>query len=165
MNAEPQRNEGIQFLTGVGHITNDKRQEFILLSDTLGLSMLVTALNQGKPRGCTEATVFGPFLVEGSPQYELGADVSNGAEGEPCFAWPRRFDRRHPGAPCRTAGLAGRCRRQGTEQALRWITVEGARMLGQSERIGSLSRGKQADLLLVDARMPNMQPVHNPMAC
>jgi hydroxyquinol 1,2-dioxygenase len=76
---------GIRFLTEAGHITDDKRQEFILLSDTLGLSMLVTALNNRKPAGCTEATVFGPFHVEGSPRYELGADVANGAEGEPCF--------------------------------------------------------------------------------
>ncbi|CAM2150945.1 6-chlorohydroxyquinol 1,2-dioxygenase [Pararobbsia alpina] len=77
--------KGIQFLTDVGHITDDKRQEFILLSDTLGLSMLVTALNNRKPKGCTEATVFGPFFVEGAPEYENGDDVANGAKGEPCF--------------------------------------------------------------------------------
>lgn len=77
--------QGIGFLTDVGHITTDKRQEFVLLSDVLGLSMLVTALNNAKPRGCTEATVFGPFHVEDSPHYELGADVANGARGEPCF--------------------------------------------------------------------------------
>lgn len=77
--------EGIRFLTDVGHITDDKRQEFILLSDTLGVSMLVTALNQKRPKGCTEATVFGPFHVEGSPEYPLGSDVSNGAAGEPMF--------------------------------------------------------------------------------
>ncbi|TXC67982.1 hydroxyquinol 1,2-dioxygenase [Sphingomonas ginsenosidivorax] len=77
--------EGIQFLTNVGHITTDVRQEFILLSDTLGLSMLVTALNNKKPRECTEATVFGPFHVEGSPHFELGEDVSEGVLGEPCF--------------------------------------------------------------------------------
>ncbi|MGJ7498549.1 intradiol ring-cleavage dioxygenase [Variovorax sp. RT4R15] len=76
---------GIQFLTDVGHITDDKRQEFILLSDTLGLSMLVTALNNPKPLACTEATVFGPFHVEGSPVYSLGEDVSNGARGDACF--------------------------------------------------------------------------------
>lgn len=76
--------KGIQFLTDVGHITTDVRQEFILLSDTLGLSMLVTALNNKKPQGCTEATVFGPFHVEGSPHVPLG-DVANGAEGEPCY--------------------------------------------------------------------------------
>ena len=51
---------GHRFLTEAGHITDDKRQEFILLSDTLGLSMLVSALNHEKPAGCTEATVFGP---------------------------------------------------------------------------------------------------------
>lgn len=77
--------KGIQFLTDVGHITDDKRQEFILLSDTLGLSMLVTALNNRKPAGCTEATVFGPFFVEGAPEYACGDDVSNGAKGEPCY--------------------------------------------------------------------------------
>lgn len=77
--------QGIDFLTRVGHITSDTRQEFILLSDTLGLSMLVTALNNKKPVGCTEATVFGPFHVEASPRVELGGDVANGAKGEPCF--------------------------------------------------------------------------------
>jgi hydroxyquinol 1,2-dioxygenase len=75
----------IRFLTATGHITDDKRQEFILLSDVLGLSMLVTAQNHAKPAGCTESTVFGPFYVEGSPAYENGADVANGASGEPCF--------------------------------------------------------------------------------
>src|SRR6478752_2422089 len=53
--------QGIKFLTEIGHITSEERQEFILLSDTLGLSMLVTALNNKKPQGCTESTVFGPF--------------------------------------------------------------------------------------------------------
>jgi hydroxyquinol 1,2-dioxygenase len=77
--------DGIRFLTDVGHITDDKRQEFILLSDTLGLSTLVTAQNNQKPAGCTEATVFGPFHVEGAPHYEHGDDVGNGAKGEPCF--------------------------------------------------------------------------------
>ena len=77
--------KGIEFLTEVGHKTNDKRQEFILLSDTLGLSMLTVAMNNDKPQGCTEATVFGPFHVEGAPQYENGADIANGASGEPCL--------------------------------------------------------------------------------
>ncbi len=77
--------QGIRFLTDVGHITDDKRQEFILLSDTLGLSMLVSAMANRKPAGCTEATVFGPFFVEGAPADENGDDVANGARGEPCF--------------------------------------------------------------------------------
>ncbi|RYX96011.1 MAG: hydroxyquinol 1,2-dioxygenase [Comamonadaceae bacterium] len=76
---------GIEFLTAVGHTCSPTRQEFILLSDTLGLSTLVTAQNHRKPIGCTEATVFGPFHVEGAPERPLGADVANGAEGEPCF--------------------------------------------------------------------------------
>jgi hydroxyquinol 1,2-dioxygenase len=81
--------EGIQFLTATGDITDEKRQEFILLSDTLGLSMLVIAQNNRKPAGCTEATVFGPFHIADSPRYALGADISNGAVGEPCFVRAR----------------------------------------------------------------------------
>jgi hydroxyquinol 1,2-dioxygenase len=77
--------KGIEFLTRCGHITDDKRQEFILLSDVLGLSMLTVAMNNEKPAGCTEATVFGPFYVEDAPKYELGADVANGAPGIPCL--------------------------------------------------------------------------------
>jgi hydroxyquinol 1,2-dioxygenase len=76
--------EGIRFLTAAGHITDDRRQEFILLSDVLGLSMLVTAQNNAKPAGCTEATVFGPFYVEGAPVVDNGADIANGAKGAPC---------------------------------------------------------------------------------
>jgi hydroxyquinol 1,2-dioxygenase len=75
----------INFLTEVGHITDDKRQEFILLSDTLGLSMLTTTQNNSKPPTCTETTVLGPFFVEGAPEYENGEDISNGAAGLPCF--------------------------------------------------------------------------------
>lgn len=76
--------KGIEFLTRCGHITDDKRQEFILLSDVLGLSMLTVAMNNHKPEGCTEATVFGPFYVKDAPTYELGADIANGAKGTPC---------------------------------------------------------------------------------
>ena len=76
---------GIRFLTEVGHKTDDKRQEFILLSDTLGLSTLVTAQNNHRPAGCTEATVFGPFFVEGAPVIDHGADIAQGAQGEPCY--------------------------------------------------------------------------------
>jgi hydroxyquinol 1,2-dioxygenase len=76
---------GIDFLTRTGHITDDKRQEFILLSDVLGVSMLVIGLNNRKPAGATEATVFGPFFVAGSPEYGNGDDIANGASGTPCF--------------------------------------------------------------------------------
>lgn len=76
---------GVQFLTEVGQMCSPTRQEFILLSDTLGLSTLVTAQNHRKPQGCTEATVFGPFYVDDAPDYALGEDVGNGMVGEPCF--------------------------------------------------------------------------------
>lgn len=76
---------GIDFLTAVGHTCGPTRQEFILLSDVLGLSMLTVAMNNDKPEGCTEATVFGPFHVADAPHYALGADVANGAVGEPCL--------------------------------------------------------------------------------
>ncbi|SCK39049.1 hydroxyquinol 1,2-dioxygenase [Variovorax sp. HW608] len=76
---------GIDFLTATGHKCSDKRQEFILLSDTLGLSMLVVALNHAKSAEATEATVFGPFHVQGAPQLALGDDISGGAKGEPLF--------------------------------------------------------------------------------
>ena len=75
---------GIQFLTATGQKSDDKRQEFILLSDVLGLSMLTVALNNDKPAGCTESTVFGPFYVEGASLCEQGDDIARGAVGEPC---------------------------------------------------------------------------------
>jgi hydroxyquinol 1,2-dioxygenase len=77
--------EGIKYLTATGQKCDDTRQEFILLSDVLGLSMLTVAMNNDKPAGCTESTVFGPFHVEGAPHYENGADIANGAAGEPCL--------------------------------------------------------------------------------
>lgn len=94
---------GIDFLTRCGHITDDKRQEFILLSDTLGLSMLTVAMNQTKPAGCTEATVFGPFHVDGAPHVELGGDVAQGAKGTPCLVRGRVLNLQ--GQPVRGAVL------------------------------------------------------------
>ena len=76
---------GIGFLTRVGHITDDKRQEFILLSDVLGLSMLTVGINAPTAPGATESTVFGPFFVEGAPEVALGGDIARGAEGMPCW--------------------------------------------------------------------------------
>lgn len=77
---------GIEFLTATGHITDAKRQEFILLSDTLGVSMLTVAQNHGTEAGSTEATVFGPFHVANAPAFADGADIGGGAPGEPLFA-------------------------------------------------------------------------------
>lgn len=75
----------IGFLTESGHITDDVRQEFILLSDTLGASMQTINVNNQAYKGATEATVFGPFFVEDSPAIELGGDIAFGAPGEPCW--------------------------------------------------------------------------------
>ena len=84
----------IQFLTRTGQTCDDKRQEFILLSDTLGLSMLVVQLDQARRSAAaladtsakalpTEATVQGPFYWQGSPVLPLGSDIGQGMPGEP----------------------------------------------------------------------------------
>jgi hydroxyquinol 1,2-dioxygenase len=77
--------QGIDFLTAAGHITDDRRQEFILLSDTLGASMQTIAINNEAYAGATEATVFGPFFVDDAPHVELGGDIAGGATGQPCW--------------------------------------------------------------------------------
>ncbi|MFI9450825.1 intradiol ring-cleavage dioxygenase [Amycolatopsis sp. NPDC052450] len=82
---EDEWGKAIEFLTAAGHITDDKRQEFILLSDTLGASMQTIAMNNEACGDATEATVFGPFFVDDSPEVELGGDISFGASGEPCW--------------------------------------------------------------------------------
>lgn len=75
----------VGFLTRVGHITDDRRQEFILLSDVLGLSMLTIAINAPASAGATESTVFGPFFVADAPTIDNGGDLSFGAKGVPCL--------------------------------------------------------------------------------
>ncbi|MFG1609615.1 intradiol ring-cleavage dioxygenase [Actinoplanes sp. NPDC049265] len=75
----------IEFLTATGHITDHRRQEFILLSDVLGLSMQTITVNHEAYADATEATVFGPFFVDGSPEIPPGGDIANGAPGEPCW--------------------------------------------------------------------------------
>jgi hydroxyquinol 1,2-dioxygenase len=84
--------QGIEFLTATGQKCDSKRQEFILLSDTIGLSMLTVAMNQAKPPGATEATVFGPFHVEDAPRAEQDADLAAGAPGAPFFVQARIRD-------------------------------------------------------------------------
>lgn len=77
--------EAIGFLTSTGHMCDDRRQEFVLLSDVLGLSMLTVAVNEIADPAVTQSTVFGPFFVEHSPEVALGGDVAGGASGEPCW--------------------------------------------------------------------------------
>ncbi|MCS5717578.1 carboxypeptidase regulatory-like domain-containing protein [Herbiconiux sp. CPCC 205763] len=75
----------IDFLTAVGHITDERRQEFVLLSDVLGLSMQTIAVNNEVVGDATEATVFGPFFVNDAPEVPNGGDIAFGAPGEPCW--------------------------------------------------------------------------------
>jgi hydroxyquinol 1,2-dioxygenase len=77
--------QGIQFLTDTGHMCTGQRQEFILLSDTLGLSQLVVAQSHSRKEGFTEQTVFGPFHVAEAPALANGADIAAGAAGEPLY--------------------------------------------------------------------------------
>ncbi|WP_262107417.1 dioxygenase [Arthrobacter sp. Marseille-P9274] len=85
---ETEWNKAIEFLTAAGHITDDKRQEFILLSDVLGASMQTIAVNNQAYAGAataTEATVFGPFFTEHAPEIPHGGDIAGGAHGQPCW--------------------------------------------------------------------------------
>jgi hypothetical protein len=75
--------EAIQFLTATGHKCDDWRQEFILLSDVLGVSMLVDAINNRKPSGASESTVLGPFHVPDVPELPMGANICLDGKGHP----------------------------------------------------------------------------------
>jgi hydroxyquinol 1,2-dioxygenase len=90
---------GLKFLNATGQISTEKRPEFILLSDTLGLSMMVVALTQARASGnvkgaipATEATVEGPFYWPGAPDLPLGSDIGEGVPGEPAFYMGRVTD-------------------------------------------------------------------------
>lgn len=89
----------IEFLTATGQTCTDKRQEFILLSDTLGASMLVVALAQARSGAtakgateATEATVQGPYYWEGAPEMPLGSDIGEGVKGDPTLYCGRVTD-------------------------------------------------------------------------
>jgi len=75
----------IDFLTRTGQISDDKRKEFVLLSDTLGVSSIVDALTNSRSPLTTPSAVLGPFYVEGPPAMEHGADISGGLDGEPLW--------------------------------------------------------------------------------
>lgn len=76
---------GIQFLTQVGQICTPVRQEFILLSDIIGLSLLVDSIDHPKPPASTEGTVLGPFHTHEAPEVKAGEEISSDPEGEPCL--------------------------------------------------------------------------------
>lgn len=75
----------IDWLTRCGQTCTPKRQEFILLSDTLGVSILVDAINNRLPQQATQQTVLGPYYWEGAPERQMGEDIAEGVLGEPCF--------------------------------------------------------------------------------
>ncbi len=75
----------MRWLTAAGQISNEKREEFILASDVLGLSMLVVQMNHRFEPAATPATVLGPFHIEGSPELGYGADMSEGLAGTPLY--------------------------------------------------------------------------------
>jgi hydroxyquinol 1,2-dioxygenase len=82
----------IDFLTRTGQICSNERQEFILLSDTLGVSMLVDAINNRRLSGATENTVLGPFHVAGAPERETGEHITFDGKGETCLFEGRVID-------------------------------------------------------------------------
>jgi hydroxyquinol 1,2-dioxygenase len=82
----------IAALVDTGRITDERRNEFVLWSDTLGLSMLVDALANEKPPGATESTIIGPFWAEGSPLREYGQPIFDSAAGEPALVHGRVLD-------------------------------------------------------------------------
>ena len=82
----------VQFLTGTGQMCNDWRQEFILLSDVLGVSMLVDAINNRKPSGASESTVLGPFHVADAPELAMGSDICLDHKGERMLVQGRILD-------------------------------------------------------------------------
>jgi catechol 1,2-dioxygenase len=85
--AEWQR--AIEFLTATGQKSDDHRQEFILLSDVLGISMLVETMNNRKTSGATESTVLGPFHMVSSPRRHLGDSIDLVGTGPPCVVTGR----------------------------------------------------------------------------
>jgi catechol 1,2-dioxygenase len=84
--------QAIQFLTATGHTCDDWRQEFILLSDVMGVSMLVDAINNRKPSGASESTVLGPFHVPDVPELPMGANICLDGKGEPMLVKGRILD-------------------------------------------------------------------------
>jgi hydroxyquinol 1,2-dioxygenase len=82
-------NYAIDFLTRTGQTSTSTRQEFILLSDVLGVSMLVDAVNHREREGATQTTVLGPFYVGEHKPMPHGTDISVGISGEPMFVRSR----------------------------------------------------------------------------
>ncbi|MFF2519639.1 dioxygenase [Streptomyces sp. NPDC058086] len=95
--------QGVDFLTRTGQTCTPTRQEFILLSDVLGVTMLVDALSNRRPANATQNSVLGPFFREDRPQHADAADISGGLPGTPLFFEGRVVNRE--GAPVTGAGV------------------------------------------------------------
>ncbi|MCU1649917.1 MAG: hydroxyquinol 1,2-dioxygenase [Pseudonocardia sp.] len=139
----------IDFLTRTGHISDDRRQEFILLSDVLGLSMLTVGINAPTSQGATESTVFGPFFVDDAPEVPLGGDIAFGANGTPC--WVSGQVRSTDGTP-----LAG-------TRVDAWEADEDGLYDTQYEGNRTAGRGWQTTGADGEYRFWSVQPVHYPV--
>ncbi len=95
--------KAIEFLTKTGQMCDEHRQEWILMSDTLGVSMLVDAINNRKPPGTTQTTVLGPFHVKGAPERQLGDNICLDGKGPPLLMSGRVLDKH--GKPIKDARL------------------------------------------------------------
>jgi len=90
---EPEWFEAIKFLTDTGHMCSEKRQEFILLSDALGVSMVVDLITHSRPVAATESTVLGPFYRGGAPELPAGGDIApHDTEALPTYVSGRVLD-------------------------------------------------------------------------
>lgn len=133
--------QAIDTLTRIGQLCTDTRQEFILLSDVLGVSMLVDAINHRLPGAATETTVLGPFYVDNPPEFPLGADIAEHLQGEKLLVegsvrgtdgtplagaivdtWQTDGDGLYDvQSPAGLAGLAGRARLRTDDQGRFWF--------------------------------------------
>jgi hydroxyquinol 1,2-dioxygenase len=127
---------GIGFLTRVGHVTDERRQEFILLSDVLGLSMLTVGINAPVSGVVTESTVFGPFFVDDAPEVGLGGDIAFGAKGMPC--WVSGTVRGVDGSPVAGARIEVW---EADADGLYDVQYEGGRMAGRGRLASAVDGG------------------------
>jgi hydroxyquinol 1,2-dioxygenase len=139
----------IDFLTRTGQKCDERRQEFILLSDVLGLSMLTVGINAPASEGATESTVFGPFFVDDAPEIPQGGDLAHGAKGTPC--WVSGQVRSSDGTP-----LAG-------VRVDAWEADEDGLYDTQYEGNRTAGRGWQTTGPRGEYRFWSVQPVHYPV--
>ena len=161
----------IGFLTRTGQMCNDKRQEFVLPSDVMGLSMLVIGINHRHPTGATESTVFGPFFVEGSPAFENGDDLANGAPGVPATSAGRCARSTATRSPARSSRSGRPTRTASTTCSTQTSTRPAARppqrrrrgallvLVGHPEAYPIPTDGPVGQLLAATNRSP-MRPAH-----